>query len=76
MTRVEFAIAALVGCALACAEPPPSVDGGYDPNVGDCCWLIIHGKDAVTACVRDLTDRGQCRWLTCLGGAVVFEVCR
>jgi hypothetical protein len=65
-----------IAMLIACAAPHEPVQDGHSPEVSDCCWLLYNGTDAVVACVRDMTDVGQCRWLTCLGGLVEFEVCR
>jgi hypothetical protein len=76
--RIRSLLAALAITAVAaCLDaPPPSTDAGSDPAVSACCWKLFEGPSAVRACMRELSDEGQCRWLQCLGGLVTFEACR
>lgn len=82
----DFCVAAFIALAcaamafgplVACDDAPPSTDAGADPEISGCCLgLVLPWRDSPEACLRDLTDTGECRWLTCLGGLVEYEVCR
>lgn len=81
----DFCVAAFIAAAcallafapLACMEPPPSTDAGADPDISDCCFgLVLPWLESPQTCLEDHTEYGECRWLTCLGGAVTYRACK
>lgn len=70
--------AAIVWLLLACIARPPSTDAGPDPAISGCCdyFLLPVYFDHPETCLRKRTAAGECRWLTCLGGLVEYEVCK
>lgn len=67
----------VVAPLVACQEPPPSTDAGADPDISDCCLgLVLPWFESPQTCLEDHTEYGECRWLTCLGGLVMYRACK
>ena len=65
------------GPLIACTDDPPSTDAGADPEISDCCYgLFVPWRASPQSCLESLTDPGECRWLTCLGGILTYEACK